>query len=70
MEIIYTEHARDQIKERKLEKIWVEEAIKFPDEKRHKGIKSHAIKKINGVKIKVVYVKEKYIKVVTVFLIK
>jgi len=30
MDITYTHHAEDQIKERKVEKVWVEETIKYP----------------------------------------
>jgi len=31
MNIIYSLHAEEQIGERKIEKVWIEEAIKSPD---------------------------------------
>ena len=70
MQIIYTKHAELQIEERRIEKVWVEETIKAPDEVRTKGNKYYAVKKLNGNTLKVVYVKEKYIKVVTSFFLK
>ena len=70
MDIIYTKHAELQIEERHIEKVWVEETIKAPDELRTSGIKHYAVKKLNGNTLKVVYVKEKYIKVVTSFFLK
>ena len=41
-----------------------------PDEPRREGNKHYAVKKLNGHTLKVVYVKEKYIKVITSFFIK
>ena len=70
MNIIYTLHAEEQIKERKLIKLWVEEAIQWPDTTQHVGNKYHIIKKIDGKILKVVYVKEKHIKVITTYFIK
>ena len=70
MEIIYTLHANEQINERKLSKVWVEETIKSPDEIRHKGHKHYATKKLNGNTLRVVYVKESYIKVITSYFVK
>ncbi len=67
MEIIYTLHAEKQIKERKFEKVWVEESIKRPDVTRRLGHKYYVSKKLNGLTIEVVYVKERYIKVITVY---
>jgi len=32
MKIIYTLHALEQIKQRKIIDIWIEETIKYPDE--------------------------------------
>lgn len=34
MEIVYTVHSVIQMRERKVENVWVEETIKFPDETR------------------------------------
>ena len=70
MEIIYTFHAEEQIKERKILKIWIKEAIKAPDMIKHSDHKYYIIKKLNGKILKVVYVKENYIKVITSFFIK
>ncbi len=68
MDIIYTIHAEEQIQERKIERVWVEETIKGPDyTKRKKPNKYIVKKKLNGKSIEVVYVKERYIKVVTVY---
>ncbi|MEK6964469.1 MAG: DUF4258 domain-containing protein [Nanoarchaeota archaeon] len=70
MKIVFTLHLKEQMKERKLEKVWIEETIKSPDETRKKGHKYYAIKKLNGNTLKVAYVKEKYIKVLTAFFLK
>jgi len=48
---------------------WVEETIKSPDEIKRKGHKYYVTKKLNGRILKVVYVKERYINVVTTFFI-
>ena len=70
MEIIYTNHVEEQIGERKILKVWVEEAIKSPDETKRNGNKHYVIKKLNGTVLKVVYVKENNIKVITSYFIK
>ena len=70
MDIIYTLHAKEQIKERKILKIWIEETIKSPDTTKCRDNKYYVIKKLNGRTLKVVYVKERYIKVITSHFIK
>jgi len=70
MEIVYTLHAKEYLEKRKIEAVWVEETIKFPDETKKDGHKYYAVKKLNGVTLKVVYVREKFIKVITAFFIK
>lgn len=70
MEFVYTLHAEDQMKERKIHKIWVEDAITFPDKTERKENKYYVIKKLNGRTIKVVYVKENYIKIITSYFVK
>ena len=70
MNIIYTKHADEQIEERKIPKIWVEETVKFPDELKHEGHKYYATKKLNGSMLRVVYVRESYIKIITTYFIK
>lgn len=65
MRITYTLHAKLQLNERRIERIWVEETIQSPDITKRSGKKYYVIKKLNGKTLKVVYVKEKYIKIVT-----
>lgn len=60
-------HAVLRIKERKIHHLWIEEAIKFPDVLRKVTAKIYAIKKLNGRSIEVVYIKEKYRKIITVY---
>jgi hypothetical protein len=67
MKIEYTFHALEQMEERKIIAIWVEEALNYPDIIKREGFKYYAIKKLNGKTIKVVYIKEKSIKVITTF---
>ena len=67
MEVIFTNHARYQLKERKVDYIWVEETIKSPDITKKVDNKFYVIRKLNGRTLKVVYVKEKHIKVVTLY---
>lgn len=59
MEIVYTDHARDRILQRKIKKRWVEEALRNRDvTKNGKDNRNIAVKNINGEKISVVYVVE------------
>lgn len=67
MEIKYTYHARIQIARRRLEIIWIEETIKYPDTTKKEGYKIYARKKLNGITIEVIYVKANYIKVITAY---
>lgn len=64
---MYSLHAEEQIKERKIEKVWVEEAVKSPNQIEKDGDKYYVIKKLNGITLKIVYVKQKYIKIITVY---
>ena len=70
MEIIYTNHAEEQIKERKIIKVWIEETIKFPDDTKRIEHKFYVIKKLNGKTLKVIYTKENFIKVITSYFVK
>ena len=63
--IIYTVHAKRQIAKRKILHLWVEESIKSPDLTKIDGHKYYVTKKLNGRTLKVVYVKEKHIKIIT-----
>ena len=68
MNIEYTKHLEQQIEERKIHKVWVNETIKSPDDLKRDGHKFYAVKKLNGKVLKVVFVKEKHIKVLLPFL--
>ena len=70
MKIIYTNHAEEQIKERKILKIWVEETLKFPDSTNRIEHKFYVIKRLNGKTLKVIYTKENFIKVITSYFVK
>lgn len=70
MEIKYTPHAKEQLEERKIIKTWVEETIKSPDLTKRSGYKYYVIKKLDGRTLKVVYVKKRYIKVITMFFVR
>ena len=57
MNVIFTNHAEYQLKERKVDKIWVKEVIGFPDITKKVGNKFYVVKKLNGITLKVIYVK-------------
>ena len=67
MKLVYTNHAEYSIKKRKIEKIWIEEAIKSPDKVEKEFGKFYARKKLNGFSIEVIYEKKRYIKVITAY---
>ena len=70
MIIFYSAHARENIRKRKIELIWIKEILKFPDLLIRKGrFKFHAIKKLNGKTLKIVFIKKRYIKVIILFCI-
>ena len=56
--------------DRKIHEAWVEETIKSPNLTIHEGNKFYATKKLNGKTLRVVYIKDKDIKVITTFFIK
>ncbi len=57
--IIYTKHSKARLSFRKIESKWVSDAISNPDSLVDaKSNRKQAIKKINGDKISVIYVKE------------
>ena len=70
MYLIYTKHAKEKIEKRKIVPIWIEETIKWPHLTEHIGNKYVVIRKLNGYTLKVVYIKENNIKVITCYLIK
>ncbi len=67
MKIKYTIHAEYTISTRKIEKLWVEEALKSPDKIEKEFNRCYARKKLNGLSIEKVYEKKKYIKVITAY---
>lgn len=68
MRIVYTKHAQEQIEERKIEYAWIESTIKSPDFTERKILAKYmARKRLNGKSLEVVYIKERYIKIVTVY---
>jgi len=62
-------HAKQRIREKKIELVWIEEAIKYPDKIEKEFGLYYNRKKLNGLTIEVVYEKEKYIKIITVYLV-
>lgn len=70
MRIIFSFHALQQIKRRKIHKLLIIETVKFPDTLINIGTKQYAIKKFKRESLKVVYVKEKHIKIITSYYIK
>ncbi|HLC57604.1 MAG TPA: DUF4258 domain-containing protein [Candidatus Nanoarchaeia archaeon] len=57
MEIRYTFHAEEQVSERKIHKLWIEETIGSPDKTTKEDDKYYVTKKLNGKILRVVYVK-------------
>ncbi len=55
---------------RKLLIEWIAETVKSPDILRRKGKKFYSVKKINGFTLKIVYVKERYLKIVKCYFVK
>ena len=68
MQIEYTGHAEERIKLRKILKIWIEEAIKWPDLTIRLNERKYIIrKKLNGLSIEIVFIKDKTIKILTTY---
>ncbi len=69
MKITYTTHAEDRLKKRKITREEVELATKYPDKTMKDGHKFIAQKDIGRGKIEVVYEKENYIKIITIYFV-
>lgn len=69
MQIIFTEHAKERLKKRKITKEEVELVLKSPDKTRKESGKYIVEKDIGRAKIEVVYEKDKYIKIITIYYI-
>ncbi|MBI2629257.1 DUF4258 domain-containing protein [Candidatus Pacearchaeota archaeon] len=67
MEIVFTEHSKERMQIRKITEEEINEAIKYPEEVRKKEGKYYARKNIGRANIEVVYEKEKYIKIITIY---
>ena len=68
--IILTAHAKEQMIKRKIIYVWVYETIKSPDIVKHNFHKTYAIKRLNGKVLKVVYIKDNNIKIITTYFLK
>ncbi len=67
MDIIFTEHAKQMVEKRRITKEDVINAIKYPEETKKKEGKYYAQKDIGVGKIEVVYEKDNYIKIITLY---
>lgn len=67
MNIIFTKHAKDQMKERGISEDEVMNTLKFPENTEKIDDLYYAQKKTNQGIIEVVYEKQNYIKVITVY---
>lgn len=67
MEIIFTEHAKERMKKRHITEEEIINAVKYPD-KTIKREKKYIVKKnIERANIEIVYEKDKYIKIITIY---
>ena len=69
MKIVYTRHLLEKVKEKKFIIEWVNETINYSNFTRVESSKYYAVKKLNGITLEVVYLKERYIKVITCYTI-
>jgi hypothetical protein len=70
MDVVFTRHAAWQLRERRIHKVWVYETVASPDFTRREGNKYYVVKKLDGMTLKVVYTKEKHIKIITTYFLK
>jgi len=56
--------------ERNIPQIWVEETIRFPDTTKRINKKYIHNKRLNGFSLEVVFIKKKYIKIITCYYLK
>ncbi len=69
MKIIFTEHVKYRMKKRHITEEEIINAIKYPDKTTKKKGKYIIKKNIGRANIEVVYEKDKYIKIITVYYI-
>lgn len=67
MKIIFTEHVKDRINKRKITEEEIINTIKYPEKTYKREGKYYAKKDIGRGKIEVVYERDKYIKIITVY---
>lgn len=67
MEIVFTEHVRFRLKKRGITEDEVINTVKYPERTYKEEEEYYAQKDIGRGKIEVVYEKEKYIKIITVY---
>lgn len=67
MEVIFTEHAKERMKKRKITEEEVKEVIKYPEKTDKQERLYYVQKNIQRANIEVVFEKDKYIKVITVY---
>jgi hypothetical protein len=69
MKIIFTKHAKERMKKRVITEDEIIQTIKNPDKTKKQGGNYYAQKNIGRANIEVVYEKDKYIKVITIYYI-
>ena len=69
MNIVFTEHAKERMKKRGITEDEIIQAIKRPDNTKKDGENYCAQKNIGRASIEVVYEKDKYIKIITIYYI-
>ena len=69
MKIVYTEHAKERLKKRKITEEEISEIIKRPDNTKKIGGKYYSQKNIGRANLEIVYEKDKYIKIITIYYI-
>lgn len=67
MEIIFTEHAKERMKKRYITEEEIINAIKNPDKTTKREGKYIVKKNIGRAKIEIIYEKDKYIKIITIY---
>lgn len=69
MEIIFTQHAKDRMFKRKITEEEIIDVVKYPKKVLKKQGKYYVQKNIGRANIEVVYEKDKYIKIITIYYI-
>ncbi len=67
MKIVFTLHALDRMNKRKISKEEVIDIVRFPEEILKKKGKYYAKKNIIRANVEVIYEKENYIKIITIY---